>query len=137
MDKLPNLPSMHKYSVVLITIGFLFILKLEGQPLVLTGEGYDMHAETNWTSFQGADRYELWRKSESDAQFELLTSTRKLRWNDWTGNEDQQEHSYQYYLRALNVPGVIIATSDTIETIVAPATDDQFLDMTQEYTFRY
>ena len=117
---------------------FLFLtLKLEGQPLVLSGKGYDMHAETNWNSIPAADRYELWKKSESESQFELLTTTRKLRWNDWTGREDQQEHSYQYFTRALTVPGAIIATSDTIEAFVAPATDDQFLDMTQEYTFRY
>ena len=127
---------MLKRSACLI-ISFLLVLTTQGQVLVLSGKGYDMHAETNWNSIPTADRYELWRKTDTDSQFELLTTTRKLRWNDWTGREDQAEHSYQYFTRALTVPGAIIATSDTIEAIVAPATDDQFLDMTQEYTFRY
>ena len=128
---------MHKFSVVLVVVSFLLILNVEGQTLVFTGRGYDMHTETNWNSLPTADRYEIFRKSDAASQFELVTSTRKLRYIDWTGREDQQEQSYQYYMRALTVPGAIIATSDTIEAIVAPATDDQFLDMTQEYTFRY
>lgn len=118
-------------------IYFFLLPNPESQSLVLSGKGYDMHAETNWNSVPTADRYELWRKSDTGSQFALLTTTRKLRWNDWTGREDDQEHTYQYFIRALTVPGAIITTSDTVETIVAPATDDQFLDMTQEYTFRY
>lgn len=118
-------------------IYFFLLPNPESQSLVLSGKGYDMHAETNWNSIPTADRYELWRKSDTGSQFELLTTTRKLRWIDWTGREDEQEHNYQYFTRALTVPGAIITTSDTVETIVAPATDDQFLDMTQEYTFRY
>lgn len=118
-------------------IYFFLLPNPESQSLVLSGKGYDMHAETNWNSVPTADRYELWRKSDTGSQFALLTTTRKLRWNDWTGREDDQEHTYQYFIRALTVPGAIISTSDTVETIVAPATDDQFLDMTQEYTFRY
>ena len=120
-----------------MTISLLWMPGVNGQALVLSGKGYDKHAETNWNSVPTADRYELWRKSETDLQFELIATTRKLRWNDWTGRDDQAEHSYQYYTRALTVPGAILATSDTIEAIVAPATDEQFLDMTQEYTFRY
>lgn len=134
--KLPTLLPMLKCSVCLI-FSLLLVLTIRGQALFLSGKGYDMHAETNWNSIPTADRYELWRKTETGSQFELLTTTRKLRWNDWTGREDQSGHSYQYFTRALTVPGAIIATSDTIEAIVAPATDDQFLDMTQEYTFRY
>ena len=122
---------------VFLMISLWWLPGTNGQVLVLSGKGYDMHAETNWNSIPAADRYELWRKSETDLQFELISTTRKLRWNDWTGREDQAEHSYQYFTRALTVPGAILGTSDTIEAIVAPATDEQFLDMTQEYTFRY
>ena len=122
---------------VFLMISLWWLPGTNGQVLVLSGKGYDMHAETNWNSIPAADRYELWRKSETDLQFELISTTRKLRWNDWTGREDQAEHSYQYFTRALTVPGAILGTSDTIEAIVAPATDEQFLDMTQAYTFRY
>lgn len=134
--KLPNLSPMPRIFTALL-IYFLFILKSEGQSLDLSGKGYDMHTETNWNNISSADRYELWRKTDTGSQFELITTTRKLRWNDWTDRVDQQEHTYQYYTRALTVPGAILATSDTIDAIVSPATDDQFLDMTQEYTFRY
>ncbi|MEO6131716.1 MAG: glucoamylase family protein, partial [Saprospiraceae bacterium] len=110
---------------------------LWAQPLTLTGTGYDMHTELNWNTFSSADRYEIWRKSEIDSQFTLLTTTRKIRWIDWTGREDQQDHSYIYYIDALSVPGNVLSISDTIEAIVSPFTDDQFMDMVQEYTFRY
>ena len=32
---------------------------------------------------------------------------------------------------------MVLETSDTIDAVVAPISDDQFLDMVQEYTFRY
>jgi hypothetical protein len=66
-----------------------------------------------------------------------LTSTRKLRWIDWTGRDDAQDHLYQYHVEALSVPGATLAASDTLDAIVSPLPDDQMLDMVQEYTFRY
>jgi hypothetical protein len=47
-----------------------------------------MHAELNWNSIATADRYEIWRKPESESEYTLLTSTRKLRWQDWNGREN-------------------------------------------------
>ncbi|MEP6647676.1 MAG: glucoamylase family protein [Saprospiraceae bacterium] len=128
--------TFHKPCLLLL----FFILtsaSLYAQNLNLSGKGYDMHTELNWNIYLQADRYEVWRKSETDIAFTLLSTTRKLRWIDWTGRTDQQDHVYQYYVDALTVPGHLISISDTIDAIVTPFNDDQFLDMVQEYTFRY
>lgn len=109
----------------------------DGQALILSGKGYDMHTELNWNSISTADRYQIWRKAEDDPGYSVLTETRKLRLQDWTGRDLQEDFSYQYYIDALSVTGLVLETSDTIDAVVAPSSDDQFLDMVQEYTFRY
>jgi hypothetical protein len=118
---------------------FLFLLWCQGQSqqLVATVDGYDMHTELNWNTIPSADRYEIWRKADNDLAYSLLTSTRKLRWQDWTGRADEIEDRYTYFVQALSVPGVVLFTSDTLETVVSSFSDDQFLDMVQSYTFRY
>ena len=110
---------------------------LDGQPLILSGKGYDMHTELNWNTVTTADRYRVWRKSDIDPAYAILTETRKLRLQDWTGRDAQEDDTYQYYIDALTVTGAVLETSDTLGAIVSPFTDDQFLDMVQEYTFRY
>ena len=122
------------FSFILITLCSTITV---GQALILSGKGYDMHTELNWNSVSTADRYQIWRKAEDDPGYSVLTETRKLRLQDWTGRDLQEDVSYQYYIDALSVTGVVLETSDTIDAVVAPFTDDQFLDMVQEYTFRY
>ena len=127
---------MLRYSFTSLVI-LLCLSILDGQALILSGKGYDMHAELNWNSISTADRYQIWRKAEDDPGYSVLTETRKLRLQDWTGRDLQEDFSYQYYIDALSVTGVVLETSDTIDAVVAPSSDDQFLDMVQEYTFRY
>ena len=122
------------FSSILITLCFSIAA---GQALILSGKGYDMHTELNWNSVSTADRYQIWRKAEDDPGYSVLTETRKLRLQDWTGRDLQEDFSYQYYIDALSVTGVVLESSDTIDAVVAPSSDDQFLDMVQEYTFRY
>lgn len=122
------------FSFILITLCSTIT---DGQALILSGKGYDMHTELNWNSVSAADRYQIWRKAEDDPGYSSLTETRKLRLQDWTGRDLQEDVSYQYYIDALSVTGVVLESSDTIDAVVAPFTDDQFLDMVQEYTFRY
>ncbi len=122
------------FSFILITLCSTITV---GQALILSGKGYDMHTELNWNSISTADRYQIWRKAEDDPGYSVLTETRKLRLQDWTGRDLQEDFSYQYYIDALSVTGVVLESSDTIDAVVAPFTDDQFLDMVQEYTFRY
>ncbi|MBK9982728.1 MAG: hypothetical protein IPP15_09945 [Saprospiraceae bacterium] len=119
---------------------FFFIIfssGIDAQTLDLSGSGYDMHAEINWHTYPSADRYEVWRKSATDSAFTILATTRNLRWIDWTGRTDQLDHDYQYYIDALSVIGHVLSISDTIVTTISPFSDDQMLDMVQEYTFRY
>jgi hypothetical protein len=129
---------MSQLKIQILTVFFFITLvQVYSQTLTLSGKGYDMHTEIDWNSIATADRYQIWRKTETDTQFLQFNTTQKVRWIDWTGRADQQEHTYQYVVKALSVPGVVLATSDTIETIVAPASDAQLLDMVQEYTLRY
>ncbi len=127
---------MLRYSFTSLVI-ILCLSILDGQPLILSGKGYDMHAELNWNTLSTADRYQLWRKGEDDPGYSMLTETRKLRLQDWIGRDNQTEDVYQYYLHALSVTGTVLGVSDTIDAVVSSFSDDQFLDMVQEYTFRY
>lgn len=126
-----------KKSCILSLFFLLFYTFTIGQPLVLSVKGYDRHVELNWNGVPVADRYQVWRKTETEPSFALLSTTRKLRLQDWTGREKDQDYQYTYFIEALSVPGAILATSDTLDAIVGPFTDDQYLDMVQEYTFRY
>lgn len=114
------------FSFILITLCSTITV---GQALILSGKGYDMHTELNWNSVSTADRYQIWRKAEDDPGYSSLTETRKLRLQDWTGRDLQEDFSYQYYIDALSVTGLVLETSDTIDAVVAPSSDDQFLDM--------
>jgi len=107
------------------------------QDLNLSSSGYDMHAELKWTALPAADRYQIWRKAENDLQFNLLTTTSTLEWIDWTDRTDEQAHTYQYFIKGIHDPSQVISISDTLDAIVHPMSDEEFLDMTQEYTFRY
>ena len=115
----------------------LCAVKTYSQVSGFTIKGYDMHTHLQWDAYTGADRYQVWRKSPLDADYTLYATTSKTDRIDWTGRDADEAYTYTYYLQALNVPGTVIATSDTLEATVAPFSDDQFLDMVQEYTFRY
>ncbi|MFZ1675727.1 MAG: glucoamylase family protein [Saprospiraceae bacterium] len=121
----------------LFFFSLLYTLGINAQTLDLSGSGYDMHSEINWNTIPSADRFEIWRRSDSTSNFTLLATTRNLRWIDWTGRTDQLDHDYQYYIDALSVIGHVLSISDTIVITISPFSDDQFLDMVQEYTFRY
>ncbi|MDQ3015322.1 MAG: hypothetical protein M3R25_01175 [Bacteroidota bacterium] len=110
---------------------------LTAQQINLTVEGYDMHIELNWNALPTADRYEVFRKAPGDASYSLFRSTRQLRLQDWTGRNQPQSDTFSYFIHALSVPGNILTTSDTLGDIVTAMSDEEYLDMVQEYTFRY
>ncbi len=118
-------------------LSFSFISIVFAQPLVLSVKGYDMHIELNWNSILTADRYEVWRKAPGTNDYIAIKETRQLRLNDWTGRDQEESEPYSYYLNALSVPGNVLWTSDTLQAIVSEMSDDRYLDMVQEYTFRY
>jgi hypothetical protein len=100
-------------------------------------EGFDMHTELEWNTISGADRYRIWRKAEGETDFSMLAETKKLRRLDWTGRETTESEQYTYYLDALSLVGNILQTSDTLVATISAFSDEQFLDMVQDYTFRY
>lgn len=110
---------------------------LSGQGNTLDGAGYERHNEIHWGAVPQADRYEVWKKGPGETAYSSLTTTQKLEWLDWTGIESGGTRQSSYFIRALNVPGTILQTSDTLELQQSVMTDEQFLDMTQAYTFRY
>ncbi len=124
-------------KIFFISVFLAFASTVIGQPLSLSVRGYDMHVELNWDSVGTADRYEVWRQGPGENEFTLITSTRQFRLQDWTGRTGTESVSFIYYINALTVPGDVIRTSDTLEAFVYEMPDDQFLDMVQEYTFRY
>ena len=125
------------FRICIVVFLNLLLQNVHAQEINLAITGYDMHTELNWDAIAGADRYQVWRKSESEPDFTLLTTTRKLRRIDWTGRENEETIGYDYYVEALSLLGNILLTSDTIATEVTSFSDDQFLDMVQEYTLRY
>lgn len=100
-------------------------------------EGFDMHTELTWNALSGVDRYRIWRKAEGEPVFSILSETQKLKRIDWTGREGSEANLQRYYLEALSLTGNVIRTSDTLDATVSEFSDDQFLDMVQQYTFRY
>ncbi len=130
---------MHRIQKVVLII-CITLLKLPfcfAQPLDLGVEGYDMHIELNWNPIPNADRYEIYRSAPGQLSYSLLESTRELRIQDWTGRDQPQSDTFSYFIKALTVPGNLITTSDTLGDIVTAFTDEEYLDMVQEYTFRY
>jgi hypothetical protein len=127
---------VRKNNILLLVIFFL-CQYIDGQPLILSVKGYDKHIELNWNSIASADRYEVWRKAPGEDEFIPIRDTRFLRLNDWVGREQTQSEPYTYYLDALSLQGNVLWTSDTLQTFVSEFTDDEYLDMVEEYTFRY
>lgn len=107
------------------------------QNISVTGKAYEQHSEIQWNAFNGADRYEIWRMAPGEKIFSLVYTTQKVDYIDWNGNASQDDRPFQYFINALNVPGTLIQRSDTITLIEHVMSDEEFLDMTQEYTFRY
>jgi hypothetical protein len=127
---------MHRH-VLFIFAFCLSALSLFSQSLDLSVTPYDQHIELNWTPTPSADRYEILRKSPGEKTYTVITATRQLRLQDWTGRSEPVSGPYNYFIRALNVPGAVIDASDTLQASVYEMSDDEFLDMTQQYTFRY
>lgn len=127
-------PSAVSRSALFVTL-LLSAVRPFCQDLTVTG--YDQHIEVAWTSLVTADRYEVWKKGPDDDAFIVIISTRQLRLQDWIGRTGTQSETYQYFIKALNVPGDVLAISDTLSGFVFEMNDEQFLDMVQSYTFRY
>ena len=110
------------------------------QPTGLTAKGYDSHMELNWLQNPETDinGYQIQRSTDGGNNYTTLGIVNKntLYYIDWVRNLGT-EVQVSYRISALNA-----ANQPSIPSVPATATtsiysDEQLLDMVQEYTFRY
>lgn len=123
---------------ICISLALPFILIAQPDPPSgLEATGYDSHIELNW--FQNAEpnlgAYRVYR-SENGGDFIFYRSVGKLSTTtiDFIGEHDR---SYAYTLTAVNTSGQESTFSDTVSATTFEMTDEELLEMVQQYTFRY
>ncbi len=109
-------------------------------PTGFTAKGYERHGFFTWNPVisPSLDGYHLYRSSDQGQSFQLQTyfpagdSVGLDFWGDpGTGL------NFQYQLRAVNFVGQESSPSLTLNVEGKEMTDDEFMDMVQEATFRY
>ncbi len=117
---------------------FLFQTRGIGQTFPFLAAGFDSHVELNWEKPQGTNpsNYKIWRSTDGQNFTEIKTLNANT-YIDFTGFAGDTPDTYYYYLTALNGINAVVATSETVQVTVAEMTDEQLLEMVQEYTFRY
>ncbi len=107
------------------------------QPTGLTATGYDRHVELRWdiSAEPGLSGYNIYR-AEPGGEFtfvKFITSINRS-YIDFIGQSDR---TFDYRISAKNTSGAEGEFSATATAATFTATDEQLLDMVQEYTFRY
>ena len=106
-------------------------------PSNFTATGYDYHIELRWdrTTDPSVNTYRLYREN-TPGDFQLL---RTLTSNDTLHLDLIGAHNivFSYYVTSRTILGVESEPSPVMTAATFEMTDDQFLDMVQEYTFRY
>jgi hypothetical protein len=110
----------------------------QAQDFSLLGTGFDSHVELAWEKPQNQNpvSYKVWRSSDGQ-NFTNAKTVNLPQAMDFTGYPGSTPDNYYYCVTALNGVNAVIASSDTIQVSVAEMTDEELLDMVQEYTFRY
>ena len=110
----------------------------KAQGFTLLGTGFDSHVELAWEKPQNQNpaAYKIWRSADGQ-NFTNIKTVNLPDAMDFPGYPGSSPDTYYYYITALNGINAVIATSDTIQLTVAEMTDEQLLNMVQEYTFRY
>lgn len=101
---------------------------------------FDSHLELKWKApDEGhASNYRIFRSDDEGETFEQLaqTSGADTLFIDFIG-PDAHDQTYQYHMVALDGVGNTSVTTDTLTASTRMMSDEEFLDMVQEYTFRY
>ncbi|MCB0555859.1 MAG: T9SS type A sorting domain-containing protein [Phaeodactylibacter sp.] len=109
-------------------------------PEGLTAAGYDSHVELNWTAGSEPQLagYRIYRSTDNGQSFQPLRylSGVNSRFIDFV-RPLGANLNLQYRIAALNTTGQESPLSNTAVTSTFDMTDDQLLDMVQQYTFRY
>lgn len=122
-------------------IGFLLLATgAFAQPDPITGltvTAYDHHVEVKWDRSPNptVNSVRIYGSIDgSDYTVRGTTNNAATSLVDFLGGFDRNG---SYYLRAVGAGGQLSDPSDTVSATTFEMTDDQLLDMVQEYTFRY
>lgn len=107
-------------------------------PQGVTATGYDRHIELNWQPNPESYvlSYEIQNSTDNGTTWNTLKVVNKATpyYLHWAGSSD---YSAWYRILAINASNEPSAPSDTVVASTYAATDDEMLDMVQQYTFRY
>ena len=117
----------------------LFLAAQPAPPTDLMVRNFDSHVELAWTpSFDpSVNNYRVYRVaagSDDTTQIRVLQNTATARYIDFLGPDD--DTAYTYFLTASNAQGEG-AYSEPVTGGTTSFSDEQLLDMVQEYTLRY
>ena len=142
-----NLPGIIKTSpgnYPAIIAGCMFILcfmlphALTAQ-IQLSASGYDSHIELKWKDLTGNSfqYYRIFRQI-NDGEFAALETVfpKDTSFIDFVG-PDRSTERFRYFIGQLDFLGNVQELSDTIQVETREFTDDELLEMVQQYTFRY
>ncbi len=109
-------------------------------PAGLTAEGYDSHAELNWTPNTEPQLagYRIYRSLDNGQSFQPLRylNGAHRQFIDFV-RPLGTNLNLQYRITAINSAGQESLPSAIVSTSTFDMTDEQLLDMVQQYTFRY
>lgn len=110
------------------------------QPTGVTAMGYDSHAEIKWNANPEnyINGYEVQRSDDGGSNWATVFVTDKntTRHVDWLRSQGSNVTAL-YRIRALNAANEASVPSETAVATTRDFTDEELLDMVQEYTFRY
>jgi exo beta-1,2-glucooligosaccharide sophorohydrolase (non-reducing end) len=110
------------------------------RPAGLSATGYDSHIELRWNPVPEAfvSGYTIQRSVNGGASFSMLGVTGKTDtlFTDYVRDLGTPATAY-YRVFALNASGEMSPASDTVHASTRAFTDDELLNMLQQYTFRY
>lgn len=130
-------PAVRQY-LFLALIWLCLPINADGQstPTNIRLTGYDAHLELRWNT-SGASFIRIYRSSDEGQTFQQiarLPATDSL-YLDWVGPDN--DTTYQYRIIALDIADNESEPAPVQTGSRRDLTDAEFLDMVQEYTFRY
>ncbi len=110
------------------------------QPTGLNAEGYEKHVELSWDFNPESDLqgYRVERSIDGGANYSIvdLMDPDENHMVDWVGDLGDNV-SATYRVKAINSTNEPSDPSEAATALTTPFSDDELLDMVQEYTFRY
>ncbi|MDO9554327.1 glucoamylase family protein [Rhodonellum sp.] len=133
--------STRRYSSFFLLSGILLFALLaqscqEGESkneYTLLAEGYDQHVELQWSKLEGVDVYEVMASSDGK-NYELRAEVSDTIYLDFA--EDLKRHGRIHYSILAQKENKTIEIGKT-EVQTRKMSDEELMDMIQQYTFRY